>query len=285
VFVILSILFFEAARTTASVGILELLGNNLHLLGAVLCLALVFAAVKICCWRVVFRCHGISLTFSKLIELFYISAFIDLLVFPARVASDSYKALVLKDFPLRDRLKAIVLFRVASTLPFILVVLGFLFVRNSIVTLLILVLLIVLLFVVRARLGFLKEALAKKGAFLYVLLATLLLIVSEYYRASFLLMLFKLAPEPLFLLEFGLAHAVGVVSGLPIGLGAEDLSLAFFLRDDLSLVEIAIFLAVFRLSGEFFSAFIGWGISGKQSISRILNALKEQHAGKRTNRP
>ena len=108
-----------------------------------------------------------------------------------------------------------------------------------------------------------------------VVVLTCVLILMEFLRVTILLRLFHFRPSFDFFLWFFLSHVIGVASGVPSGLGVKDVALGIYLKGFLSVPEIALFLILCRLTGEVFSAFLGWCVAGQHALG-VLTGPRER---------
>ena len=271
-FVLLSLLLIYALQRINDLSAIELFTANKGTIVCCLALSFLYACVKAVVWCVAWRSQEMNIPFLISLKIFYVSAFIDLLVFPSRLSSDVYRATYLNEFPLRNRIRSIVLFRVGATLPYLLIVTYYL-IQNRYFLLMICFLLIGLF-------GLWKKGVARQVHFLaeawlpllVVFTSSLFLIFVDFFRAFFILAIFDYHATAEFLLWWGVSYTIGTASGLPLGLGPTDASLAFYLNEVLSAHEITIFLVLLRVTGEIFSAAIGWILSGKDTIEMIKRA-------------
>ena len=110
-----------------------------------------------------------------------------------------------------------------------------------------------------------------------ILFLSLSNILVEFFRASLILYVLGFNINLNFFFIFMVASVLGSASFLPLGLGVKDFSLGAYLYKFMPLVPITLFLIILRLSGEIFSACLGWLLFGREFVK-----LKKEKYEKRS---
>ncbi len=215
-------------------------------MGFVLCkaAALCFAA----------RAAGVNLGFSNAAKLLCQSVFVELTLFPSKVAGDAFKYFRLPAGQQAEKVKTLMVFRVTSFAPCMMVL--FLFPKSVFSWLFSALLLAAAIWFWLGKNG---GRMALTPVMLSVCGHVLALLLWACQGYLLLGLVGSAAP--------GFAHFVGIfllaqmtaaASSLPFGLGVKEVMFGVSLGSFLGADQLLLFLVLQRLSGELLTAFVGW---------------------------
>jgi hypothetical protein len=205
-------------------------------------------------------------------KIFCQSVFMEITLFPSKLAGDAYKYAVLRDLAGQDRLLAIGLFRTGPVLVLAMMGIVLLAYYHPSYAAVFLACLPLLFLCCRRRLGGLlrwpcsriaetgwRGALRNLVLLVFLnLLATMVWSVQSFWIAG---MVSNVAiPFWSFLAAFLLANTLGALSNLPFGIGVKDASLSLYLHTFLSARELVAALLLMRISGELCTGLVGWAL-------------------------
>jgi len=277
-----SIGFFYVASRMFSLQIAQVREFSVLLLLGAFVLSTVFTLVKALAWKIAFKAEEIDLSYYECVKIFSLSSLVDFLFFPSTISADLFKLAYLKNYGIAQKLRAIVLFRVATSSAYALVLIAY-FAQVSVLLTLFGLLAFCLVVFRRYQPGAMA-AYFRRVAWVFgaLVLLTLLVICITFSRAYLLAGLFDAALPLRFLFEYVVSHFVGVLSAVPMGLGAKDLSLGYFLSEHLSTEQIGLFLILLRLSGEVYGALLGWLFSAGMSMGLFRDFLRQGKTERQT---
>jgi uncharacterized membrane protein YbhN (UPF0104 family) len=231
----------------------------------VLCLVLssAFCLAQSMAWYAALRSAGVAASYRTCLKLMYMGAAIDITVFPARLSSDAFRLWYMRDRSLTSAALGIATFRMAALSPYLMYALLFAAQHARVAAsgaLSGVVLLAVATAIWRRKSPKSRIAVAIRNCWsglLVAIPASSLAVTTEVLRNLALLSLVGLAPSWEMVHVYLASHMIGVLSGLPFGIGAKDLSLTAFLANHLSAGAIARYLLLARITGELASATAG----------------------------
>jgi hypothetical protein len=280
-FAVLSLLFALAlSRFGSGIKPADLARHWPLFLGAI-GFELLYIIIKTHAWYCAWRAHGVVLTWLECLKLFLISVFIDLVMFPTAVASDTFKyARLNHNGDSSSRIKAIVLFRLTAVVPVVVIASAYLLSVLSSTTYALGVGSLIIIFsgwCFRKKLG-----LVIGGHFVTVIwliaLSTLTTLL-DALRASLLLNVFGGCLFGKVLAYLSVSQMAGWFSGVPMGFGAKDVSLGYLLQGCLDPLAAISFLLMLRLTGEIFTACLGWCLASKETFRLLRQQERNSKTG------
>ncbi|MBL7661449.1 hypothetical protein JNK13_01735 [bacterium] len=229
-------------------------------------ISLIFSVLRAIQWNQAALNYGHREALSASIGTQFRATFVDLTVFPARISSDIYRYQTLSGISAPAKLRTVATYRLSTMIPLILVIF---YALCSEVTTEIWSLFLALLglsvglviYRIFRRYNFFNSSdlilLAKLAA-----LGVLALLV-DLFRSYLLISTFTVMPFAEYATKHLIAQGIGALSGLPLGIGAKDLSLIYFFKSILTSPQVGAFIAVQRLTGELLGAFLGFLLSLK----------------------
>jgi hypothetical protein len=216
---------------------------------------------------------------GEAIWIFLVSVFIEVVIPFSSIGSDTFKTWFYRKLGVMRVVEGIVLFRIAHGVNYIAILLLVLLSRQAF---------IVIIVVALAGLLFINNLLCRTETLSRMgysnIITTLLLtcsghalaLLSDLGRISLLLMAFGAAPSIEILLWYLVAHVLGMISQLPLGIGVKDIGLYFILLPLLETSEIFTFLLLLRFSGEGFSALLGYVLGAGRLLRQYRVAQSEK---------
>lgn len=269
-FAVVNLLFFMVLKRAFSGVDWSVFSNHFFTLLTCVGFSLVYSIVSAVNWKIICDSQNISFTLRESFKIICVSSLIDVVVFPSRISSDVYRASRLKDRGIRTGVQVTAAYRVGKIIPF-LILTPLLLIKDGAIPGKSLLFIVALL----AIGGYLVRKAPQLTPFwkplLIVLALNTLLLLTEYTRTYLLLSLFHPFDYQHMLTSFLLSNSAGAASGIPLGLGAKDVSWGLLLKSTLTPAHLALFLLLLRLTGELFNALLGWIFSGRKILTWIKN--------------
>jgi len=252
--VVLSLLFF----TTLADGLSQWHSADVQLqmrwwvFPVIILVALLFLLCKGTSLYVATHGAGIRMTYKNAILVIAQSVFVEMTMFPAKIAGDAYKFFNLPGEDKKQKIKGLLCFRVASFVPIIFVIIYV--VDHVFVMLSIVICLLVLTVLALRQMG------QSVSAFMLSVMGHLAAFFCWIWQ-SYLLLYFLGAEPPDFLYLAGVlvvAQGLSAISNIPFGLGVREVVIGYSFSAFLGMEQMVTFLLLQRLTGETLTALIGW---------------------------
>lgn len=272
-FILLTLLFFYFIKTKLDTSPFQLILSQKYVVLAALGISMTFIFLKAFAWYLSWHSQNILISYFQTFNIFLIAAAVELLVYPAKVSADLFSISYLKNYRIAQKVKSVLLFRIGAITPFI--VISFFWLAIHHVFYFGIGITIFMVVIIKFGSGFFKrlQSMPHLGKTLgSVIVISCLTILVEFIRISVLLSLFHFPTSIDFFLWFIVSHSLGVASGIPSGLGVKDVSLGMYLRGFIAPGDIALFLIISRLTGEIFTASLGWCVAGRQVFQLMTQA-------------
>ncbi|MBN8549687.1 MAG: hypothetical protein J0M12_10260 [Deltaproteobacteria bacterium] len=224
-----------------------------------------YLAVKSFAWKLSYNSAGIPLSWFASLRLFLISCFIDTISFPTVVAGDGFKLVYLRSYGATRVLQAIVELRAGALLGYC-VVAGLLLSWGLQSIALLLVATLALPPLILKILSRQRQVISWTTYFRVLRQALLNSLALAVDGGRFLILgsVVGLTPSLYALGSYIVSQLGGLITGIPLGLGAREAVLTALLQQSLPLAQIAFILLALRLTGEGIAATAGWLLAGKE---------------------
>ena len=284
-FIVLSFLFVFFIRNDVHGDLLGIIVDHWVYLVYIVPFIVAFVLFKAVAIHISMRSSAIPFSFQQSVHLFMLTTFIDVTVFPNKVSSDVFKYAYLKDVTRWKRIKSILVFRLGNILFFVIIFILYFYRVSVLGTLgLLAVLLILSLTGVVPRIVnkvFSSPSLltrADVAPLLSIAFLTFCDFCVEVGKLMVLLVFFFHISVPLdIIFVYIIAHSLGVLSHVPMGIGLKDISLSIYLIQFMSASDIFLFLVLMRLFGEILVAFLGWILIGRKIWKKSLRVPLRLH--------
>lgn len=228
--------------------------------------ALLFLLCKGASLYVAARGTGIRVTYQATTLVMAQSVFIEMTMFPAKIAGDVYKYFRLPGEDKKQKITALLCFRVTSFVPFVFVVVCVVDHLVLIAFIGFCLFVIVLLALRTLELSITAAVLAAMGH-----LAAFFFWICQNY-----LLLYFIGVEQINILHLAgvlvVAQGLSAISNIPFGLGVREVVVGYSLGSFLGTEQMVIFLLLQRLTGETLTALIGWASLLPKIIAGKMNA-------------
>lgn len=206
----------------------------------------------------------IKLNYKESFAIFTRSALIEITLFPAKIAGDTYKYFALPTSKKSQKITCLLLFRVTSFIPFL--IFASILIKSTFIV-------VILILLVLAGYWFLKVKLDARIA-----LIPLFLTAGGHFFAllSWVLqgyLLFTLiSGDNLELTAFAMIFLTGqviaAISNLPFGLGVKEFYFTAHLHAWLDPTQLILFFLLLRLSGELLTGLTGWCFAAAETAKK-----------------